>query len=84
VRQVCKSWIYSRRQLQAQRAINLLGAKLHPEGMGRQMTNLEEVAPAILAHLRDDASVMPEISPCEEHVFAADEETRRVVMTNVS
>ncbi|MBS7806087.1 helix-turn-helix transcriptional regulator [Variovorax sp. PCZ-1] len=42
--------------------INLLDSFLHPEGMTKNITNLEEVAPAILAHLRDDASVMPEIS----------------------
>ncbi len=42
--------------------INLLDAFLHPDGMAQHITNLEEVAPAILAHLRDDASVMPEIS----------------------
>ena len=41
--------------------INMLDAMLHPEGMTRHMTNLEEVAPAILAHLRDDASVAPEL-----------------------
>ncbi len=50
--------------------INLLDAMLHPEGMTNQMTNLEEVAPAILAHLRDDASVMPEISPRVELLAA--------------
>ena len=27
------------------------------------MTNLEEVAPAMLAHLRDDASTVPELLP---------------------
>ena len=37
--------------------INMLDAMLHPEGMTRHMTNLEEVAPAMLAHLRDDANV---------------------------
>lgn len=41
--------------------INMLDAMLHPEGMTRHMTNLEEVAPAMLAHLRDDASVAPEL-----------------------
>ena len=41
--------------------INMLDAMLHPEGMTRQMTNLEEVAPAMLAHLRDDANVAPEL-----------------------
>ncbi|MFO0490200.1 MAG: helix-turn-helix transcriptional regulator [Curvibacter sp.] len=43
--------------------INLLDAMLHPDGMTRLMTNLEEVAPAILAHLRDDAAVVPELLP---------------------
>ena len=41
--------------------INMLDAMLHPEGMTRHLTNLEEVAPAMLAHLRDDASVAPEL-----------------------
>ena len=41
--------------------INMLDAMLHPEGMTRHMTNLEEVAPAMLAHLRDDANVAPEL-----------------------
>lgn len=50
-------------QLPPDQPINLLDAMLHPEGMTKLMTNLEEVAPAILAHLRDDASVMPEIAP---------------------
>ena len=50
--------------------INLLDAMLHPEGMTRQMLNLEEVAPALLAHLRDDASVVPELLPRVEQ-FAA-------------
>jgi transcriptional regulator with XRE-family HTH domain len=50
--------------------INLLDAMLHPEGMTRHMTNLEEVAPAILAHLRDDASVVPELMPRVEQLAA--------------
>ncbi len=50
--------------------INLLDAMLHPEGMTRQMTNLEEVAPAMLAHLRDDASVVPELLPRVEQLAA--------------
>ena len=57
-------------QLPPDTPINLLDAMLHPEGMTNQMTNLEEVAPAILAHLRDDASVMPEISPRVELLAA--------------
>jgi hypothetical protein len=50
--------------------INLLDAMLHPEGMTRHMTNLEEVAPAMLAHLRDDASVVPELMPRVELLAA--------------
>ncbi len=42
--------------------LNLLDAMLHPEGLLLNMTNLAETAPALLAHLRDDASVTPEIS----------------------
>ncbi len=43
--------------------INLLDAMLHPEGMFRHVTNLQEVAPSVLAHLREDASVMPNLLP---------------------
>ena len=50
--------------------INMLDAMLHPDGMTRHMTNLEEVAPALLAHLRDDASVVPELLPRVE-LFSA-------------
>lgn len=50
--------------------INMLDAMLHPEGMTRQMANLEEVAPAMLAHLRDDASTVPDLLPRVE-LFAA-------------
>ena len=48
--------------------INFLDAMLHPEGMTRHMTNLEDVAPAMLAHLRDDASVVPELLPRVEQL----------------
>lgn len=48
--------------------INLLDAMLHPEGLLRSVTNLEEVAPSILAHLRDDASVLPELAPRVEQL----------------
>lgn len=44
-------------------ALNMLDAMLHPEGMTRQMINIEEVAPAMLAHLRDHAMVVPELLP---------------------
>jgi hypothetical protein len=50
--------------------INMLDAMLHPEGMTQHMTNLEEVAPAMLAHLRDDASVALELLPRVELLTA--------------
>lgn len=50
-------------QLPQNQPINMLDAMLHPEGMTQQMTNLEEVAPAMLAHLRDDARTVPELLP---------------------
>ena len=43
--------------------INLLDMLSHPEGFTKHMTNLSEVGPALLAHLRDDASVQPELTP---------------------
>jgi transcriptional regulator with XRE-family HTH domain len=43
--------------------INMIDAMLHPEGMTKHITNLEEVAPALLAHMRDDANPAPEIMP---------------------
>jgi transcriptional regulator with XRE-family HTH domain len=48
--------------------VNLLDAMLHPEGMTRHISNLEEVAPSLLAHLRDDASVVPELLPRVEQL----------------
>ncbi len=57
-------------QLPPGQPINMLDAMLHPEGMTRHMTNLEEVAPALLAHLRDDASVAPELVPRVERLAA--------------
>jgi transcriptional regulator with XRE-family HTH domain len=50
--------------------INLLDMLSHPEGFTKQMTNLAEVGPALLAHLRDDASVQPALTPKVE-AFAA-------------
>lgn len=50
--------------------LNLLDMLTHPEGFTRHMVNLAEVGPAVLAHLRDDASVQPSITPKVE-AFAA-------------
>ncbi|MBK6651629.1 MAG: helix-turn-helix transcriptional regulator [Betaproteobacteria bacterium] len=49
-------------------SVNMIDAMLHPEGMTQHITNLEEVAPALLAHMRDDASVVPEILPRVEQL----------------
>jgi MmyB-like transcription regulator ligand binding domain len=48
--------------------VSMLDAMLHPQGMTHHITNLQEVAPALLAHLRDDASVVPEILPRVEQL----------------
>jgi transcriptional regulator with XRE-family HTH domain len=57
-------------ELPQDQPINLLDAMLHPAGMMKKAVNLEEVAPAILAHLRDDASVVPELIPRVELLAA--------------
>ncbi len=50
--------------------VNLLDMLSHPEGFTKHLTNLSEVGPALLAHLRDDASVQPALTPKVE-AFAA-------------
>ena len=50
--------------------MNMLDLLTHPEGLTKQMLNLKEVGPALLAHLRDDASVQPALTPKVE-AFAA-------------
>jgi transcriptional regulator with XRE-family HTH domain len=50
--------------------LNMLDALCHPEGFTKNMTNLDEVGPALLAHLRDDTSVIPSITSKVE-AFAA-------------
>ena len=39
--------------------LNMLDMLVHPEGFTRQILNLDEVGPALLAHLRDDAAAQP-------------------------
>ena len=56
--------------LQPTASLNLLDAMLHPEGLLRNVTNLAAVAPALLAHLRDDAMVLPELAPRVEQLAA--------------
>jgi transcriptional regulator with XRE-family HTH domain len=43
--------------------LNLLDLLIHPEGFTRNMVNLQEVGPAFLAHLREDAAVQPALTP---------------------
>ncbi len=43
--------------------MNMLDVLCHPEGFARQMQNLDEVGPALLAHLRDEVSVRPALAP---------------------
>ena len=51
-------------------SINMLDLLAHPQGFTKHITNLNEVGPALLAHLRDDASVQPALAPKVE-AFAA-------------
>ena len=51
-------------------SINMLDMLAHPHGFTRHILNLNEVGPALLAHLRDDASVQPALTPKVE-AFAA-------------
>jgi transcriptional regulator with XRE-family HTH domain len=50
--------------------VNMLDMLAYPEGFTKSMMNLDEVGPALLAHLRDDASVQPALNPKVE-AFAA-------------
>ena len=43
--------------------VNMLDLLAHPEGLTKMMLNLDEVGPALLAHVRDDASVHPALTP---------------------
>ena len=49
---------------------NMLDLLTHPEGLTKHMVNLDEIGPALLAHLRDDASANPSLTPKVE-AFAA-------------
>jgi hypothetical protein len=48
--------------LPADMPINMLDVLAHPEGLTKHMTNLAEVGPALLGHVRDDASMQPAIA----------------------
>lgn len=50
--------------------VNMLDVLAHPDGLTRHMSNLAEVGPALLAHLRDDAGMQPDIT-AKVDAFAA-------------
>ncbi len=50
--------------------INLLDVLLHPEGIVRHVTNLAEVAPALITMLNNDAIVAPDLQPRLEALIA--------------
>jgi transcriptional regulator with XRE-family HTH domain len=43
--------------------MNLLDLLCHPEGFTRPIVNLREVGPSMLAHLRSDAAIHPQLVP---------------------
>jgi transcriptional regulator with XRE-family HTH domain len=49
-------------QLPDDTPMNMLDAFCHPEGFARHMLNIDEVGPALLAHLRDEASMRPALA----------------------
>jgi transcriptional regulator with XRE-family HTH domain len=51
-------------------ALNFLDALCHPMGVTRRMSNLHEVGPALLLHLRDEAWTLPALAP-KAQAFAA-------------
>lgn len=50
--------------------VNMLDMLAHPEGFTKMMVNLQETGPVLLAHLRDEAAMLPELRPRVE-AFAA-------------
>ena len=50
--------------------VNLLDLLAHPEGFTKPIVNLAEVGPAMLAYLRQEASVQPAIAPKVEALAA--------------
>lgn len=50
--------------------MNMLDVLAHPEGFCRRITNLRDVGPELLAHLRSDAVVLPALTPKVDAVAA--------------
>lgn len=51
--------------------VNMLDLLAHPEGLAKHMLNLAEKAPAMLAQLREEVAVLPELAPRFEALAAA-------------
>ena len=50
--------------------VNMLDMLAHPEGFTKSIINLPEVGPAMLAHLRHEASLQPALAPKVEAIAA--------------
>lgn len=57
--------------LSADTPVNMLDLLAHPDGLAGQMLNLAEKAPAMLAQLREEVAVLPELAPRFETLAAA-------------
>jgi transcriptional regulator with XRE-family HTH domain len=49
--------------MQSGAPVNMLDVLCHPDVYTKHLLNLPDVGPAMLAHLRDDASVLPSLNP---------------------
>lgn len=50
-------------EMAADAPINMIDLLAHPDGFTRHILNLHEAGPALLAHMRDDATAQPAITP---------------------
>lgn len=57
--------------LPATMPVNMLDLLAHPDGLAGQMLNLAEKAPAMLAQLREEVAVLPELAPRFDALAAA-------------
>ncbi len=55
-------WLAQAMQQQPNQPLNFVDAFLHPDGLLNRVTNLEEVAPALISHLRETAEIVPELT----------------------
>ena len=50
---------------------NMLDALSHPQGLAERIVNLRDVGPAMLAHLREEAALLPALAPRVDAFAAA-------------